>query len=73
MAGATRYPESKGVMIDRHKQVYAIGGAREVESKIPGGRGLGPFAGRSPRRVKQIDGWLYVAGGFSQSVQTRWP
>lgn len=64
MAGATRYPESKGVMIDRHKQVYAIGGgAREVESKIPGGRGLGPLRGGA-RRVKQIDGWLYVAGGF---------
>ena len=58
------FPEAACVGVDRGAQVCnKARGPLEIESNIPGGGGHGPSRG-GVRRIKQVNGWLYGAGGF---------
>lgn len=67
--GAASHPKSQFIGIDGGGQVYVLGsGDDEIQSKIP--KALeGPLRG-GVRRLKTIDGWLFMAGG-SHSVAKR--
>lgn len=62
MVGASTQPDSKGFAISSHGDIYAIGGGvNERERDIPSSEDGGPLRG-IVRRVRTIDGWLYLCG-----------
>ncbi len=61
--GAARFPKAQFVGVDGGGQVYVLGsGESDIQAKIP--KALeGPRRG-GITRLRMIDGWLFVAGGY---------
>lgn len=61
--GASTHPKSQVIAVDGGGQVYVLGsGDDEIQANIP--RALeGPLRG-GVDRLRTIDGWLFMAGGF---------
>ncbi|MBR0565990.1 hypothetical protein J5J83_07670 [Azoarcus sp. L1K30] len=70
--GASQYRENKSICIDSSGVVYSAGGgSEEDEAPIPKSKD-GPLRG-GVRRIRMIDGMLYVVGGAHSACRRRGP
>ena len=72
VVGATKVPTSKAVCVSSDGEVLVTGGGiQEFESPIPKSKD-GPLRG-GVRRIRMIDGTLYVVGGAHTACRRRGP